>query len=61
MLKLVDKLVRNFKIDGFLPAFIIAIAVAVVLALVGWSRNDERNETSQLQQPTQTELLVALK
>ncbi len=36
MIKLVDKLVGNFKVDGFLPAFIIALVNALALAVVGW-------------------------
>lgn len=36
MIKLVDKLVGNFKVDGFLPAIIIAVVNALVLALIGW-------------------------
>ncbi len=41
MLKLVDMLVGNFKIDGFLPALIIAVAVAIALAIVGWIRGED--------------------
>ncbi|TPE45935.1 phage holin family protein [Pontibacter mangrovi] len=37
MIKLVDALVGNFKVDGFLPALIIAVATAVALAIVGWA------------------------
>jgi putative membrane protein len=36
IIKLVDKLVGNFKVDGFLPALIIAFVTALALALVGW-------------------------
>ncbi|MCJ8163557.1 phage holin family protein [Pontibacter sp. E15-1] len=36
VIKLVDVFVRNFKIDGFLPALIIAIVNALALALVGY-------------------------
>ena len=36
MIKLVDLLVKNFKIDGFLPALIIALVTALAVAAVGW-------------------------
>ncbi|GAB3814290.1 phage holin family protein [Pontibacter rugosus] len=48
MIKLVDVLVGNFKIDGFWPALVIAIATAAALAIVGWARGD--NEAYALQQ-----------
>ena len=43
MIKLVDKLVGNFKVDGFLPAIIIATVTALAVAAVGWitGRNDD--------------------
>jgi len=41
MIKLVDKLVSNFKVDGWWPALVIAIANAVALALVGWARGGD--------------------
>lgn len=41
MIKLVDKLVGNFKVDGWWPAFVIAIATAIALALVGWARGGD--------------------
>ncbi|GAB3202070.1 putative membrane protein [Pontibacter aydingkolensis] len=43
MIKLVDKLVKNFKVDGFLPALIIALVTALAIAAVGWltGRNDD--------------------
>lgn len=44
MIKIVDKLVKNFKVDGWWPAFAIAIATAIALAIVGWARGgDDRN------------------
>ncbi|AKD04733.1 phage holin family protein [Pontibacter korlensis] len=55
MIKLVDWLVGNFKVDGFLPALIIAVATAVALALVGWARGDHE-AYSMLQQDTQTKI-----
>ncbi|MBC5991682.1 phage holin family protein [Pontibacter cellulosilyticus] len=36
MIKLVDALVKNFKVDGFLPALIIAVVTALAVAAVGW-------------------------
>ncbi|WP_299760682.1 phage holin family protein [uncultured Pontibacter sp.] len=48
MIKLVDKLVSNFKVDGFLPAVIIAITTAVALYLVGLGSGD--NDDYSLQQ-----------
>ncbi|EJF09837.1 MULTISPECIES: phage holin family protein [Pontibacter] len=41
MIKLVDKLVGNFKVDGWWPAFVIAIATAIALALLGWARGGD--------------------
>jgi putative membrane protein len=60
MIKLVDKLVSNFKIDGFLPALIIAIATALAIAAVAWARggNDDY-EARQQQAPQQTAYYVA--
>lgn len=40
MIKLVDALVGNFKVDGFLPALIIALVTAVAIAIVGWASGD---------------------
>lgn len=56
MLKLVDVLVGNFKIDGFLPALLIAIAVAVALAIVSWLRGGN-DEYSMLEKQPQTEIV----
>ncbi|MHA6247904.1 phage holin family protein [Pontibacter sp. CAU 1760] len=36
VIKLVDLFVKNFKIDGFLPALLIALVTAIALALVGY-------------------------
>lgn len=50
VIKLVDMLVKKFKVDGFWPALIIAIATAVALALVGWLRGgDDGSEYTLLQ------------
>lgn len=47
MIKLVDALVGNFKVDGFLPALIIAIATAVAIAIVGWAFGDNDDYSFQ--------------
>lgn len=61
MIKLVDKLVGNFKTDGFLPALIIAVVTALAIAAVSWIRGG--NEEYAMLQPVlqQTELLLASK
>ncbi|WP_026464520.1 phage holin family protein [Adhaeribacter aquaticus] len=41
IIKIVDKLVRNFKVDGFWPALILAIALAIASTLVDRARTDE--------------------
>ncbi|WP_266205634.1 phage holin family protein [Pontibacter kalidii] len=47
MIKLVDMLVGNFKVDGFLPAIIIAVATALALYLVGMARGGEDDYSLQ--------------
>ncbi|MBF9253583.1 phage holin family protein [Pontibacter sp. 172403-2] len=60
MIKLVDALVGNFKVDGFLPALIIAVVTALALAAVGWMQGDADNdEYTRLDQPAQTEQLMS--
>ena len=49
MIKIVDKLVSNFKVDGWWPALVIAIVNAVALALVGWGRGNEEHAFLQSQ------------
>ena len=48
MIKLVDKLVRNFEVKGFWPALIIAIALAVASTLL--ERNDDEYDSAEYQQ-----------
>ena len=36
MIKIVDKLVGNFKVDGWWPALVIAIATALAVGAVGY-------------------------
>lgn len=59
MIKLVDMLVSNFKVDGFWPALVIAIVTVLAIAAVGWLRGEGDDDAySRLQQPTQTEQLM---
>ncbi|MFC6999659.1 phage holin family protein [Rufibacter roseus] len=57
VIKIADKLVRNFKIDGFWPALVIAVALAVVSYFL--DRNDEGREISRSNQPALIELTVS--
>jgi len=60
MIKLVDALINNFKVDGFWPALIIAIVTSLAIAVVGWLADDsDDNYHSGIQQPTQIEQLMA--
>ncbi|MFD2999070.1 phage holin family protein [Pontibacter toksunensis] len=61
MIKLVDMLVGNFKVDGFLPAVIIAIATAIAIAAVSWLRGGNEEYTKLDQAPEQTEIMMAAK
>lgn len=58
MIKLVDKLVRNFKVDGWWPALVIAIATSIALALLGWARGGDERAAMLDAEPT-TEQLYA--
>jgi putative membrane protein len=58
MIKLVDKLVRNFKVDGWWPALLIAIATSIALALVGWARGGDEQYTLMDKQPAIEQLYV---
>ncbi|ARS34939.1 phage holin family protein [Pontibacter actiniarum] len=59
MIKLVDLLVGNFKIDGFWPALVIAIATAIAIAVVGWIRGDsDAYALQQAPQPEKVELVA---
>lgn len=51
MIKLVDVLVGNFKIDGFWPAIVIALVTALAIGLIGWLGNSG-DDYSQLKQLT---------
>ncbi|WP_225307105.1 phage holin family protein [Adhaeribacter soli] len=46
MIKLADKLVRNFEVRGFWPAIVIAIALAAATTLVSSTFNDNDRTTS---------------
>ncbi|WP_071885504.1 phage holin family protein [Rufibacter tibetensis] len=48
IIKLVDKLIRNFEVKGFWPALVIAIALAVASTLI--ERNDEEYDSAEYQQ-----------
>ena len=61
MIKLVDKLVGNFKVDGFLPALIIAAVTALALAAVGWVRGGDEEYAMLQPAPHQTEITIAAK
>lgn len=58
MIKVVDKLVRNFKVDGWWPALVIAIATSIALALVGWARGGDDDYALLENQPTTEQLYV---
>ena len=47
VIKLVDKLVRNFEVRGFWPALIIAIALAGATTLVDSAMTDEDERIEQ--------------
>jgi putative membrane protein len=57
IIKLVDKLVRNFEVKGFWPAVIIAIALAISGTLVDRSFADEEEHEARRLSP-QTERLL---
>ena len=56
MIKLVDMLVGNFKVDGFLPALLIALATAVALYLVGVAIGEDDAEYSLKNQKEQPKI-----
>jgi putative membrane protein len=60
MIKLVDKLVGNFKVDGWWPAFVIAIATALALAALGWARGGEEEYSYLEKQPNVEQLFTQL-
>lgn len=59
MIKLVDKLVGNFKVDGFWPALIIALVTAVAIAAVSWVSGGNDVYAMLQPAPQQTELFIA--
>lgn len=61
MIKLVDKLVGNFKVDGFLPALIIALVTALAIAAVSWIRGGNEEYAMLESAPQQTEIYMAAK
>ncbi len=46
IIKLVDKLVRNFEVRGFWPALVIAVAIAIANSLFERNDVDKRNNTA---------------
>ncbi|MCC9135351.1 phage holin family protein [Pontibacter silvestris] len=60
IIKFVDWLVGNFKIDGFLPALIIAVALAVAGAIVGWLTTKDEGYIT-MEQQTKVEQLYTLR
>ncbi|PRY15678.1 putative membrane protein [Pontibacter ummariensis] len=60
MIKLVDVLVGNFKVDGFWPALVIAIATAIAVAIAGWIGGDDEESFAQLQETRQPKTEVVL-
>jgi putative membrane protein len=49
VIKIVDKLVRNFRVDGWWPAFVIAIVLAIASTLVDTSTREEYEEVTRLE------------
>ncbi|GEO03629.1 hypothetical protein AAE02nite_12930 [Adhaeribacter aerolatus] len=56
VIKIADKLTRNFEVKGFWPALIIAIALAIASTLVDRARADDEYAGEALQ-PAKTEEL----
>ncbi|MBC3539723.1 phage holin family protein [Rufibacter sediminis] len=48
IIKLVDKLLKNFEVKGFWPALVIAIALAIASTLI--ERNDDEYDSAEYQQ-----------
>lgn len=59
MIKIVDKLVGNFKVDGWWPALLIALATSIALAILGWARGDD-DDYAMLENQPKTEQLYVL-
>lgn len=60
VIKIADKLTRNFEVKGFWPALVIAIALAIASTLVDRSRADEDYDSEALL-PAKQEEVVAFK
>ncbi|MBD1396114.1 phage holin family protein [Pontibacter sp. JH31] len=58
MIKIVDKLVRNFKVDGWWPALLIALATSIALAIVGWARGGDDDYAMLNNEPKTEQLYV---
>lgn len=48
IIKLVDKLLKNFEVKGFWPALVVAIALAIASTLI--ERNDDEYDSAEYQQ-----------
>lgn len=55
IIKLVDKLVRNFEVKGFWPALVIAIALAIAGTLLDRNEAEDRSNDYNTSLPAQTE------
>lgn len=58
VIKLVDKLVRNFRVDGWWPAFVIAIVLAIASTFTDSRTRDEYDQAT-LQEKAPVEQLYA--
>jgi putative membrane protein len=58
VIKLVDKLVRNFRVEGWWPAFVIAIVLAIASTFTDSRTRDEYRD-AHLQQKAPVEQLYA--
>ncbi|MGV3588656.1 MAG: phage holin family protein [Adhaeribacter sp.] len=58
VIKIADKLTRNFEVKGFWPALIIAIALAIASTLVDRTRADEDYDGEAFLPAKQEELVV---
>ncbi|KAA5547759.1 phage holin family protein [Adhaeribacter rhizoryzae] len=60
VIKIADKLTRNFEVKGFWPALVIAIALAIASTLVDRTRADEDYDNEAFL-PARQEQLIVLK
>ncbi len=58
VIKIADKLVRNFEVKGFWPALVIAVALAVASYFLDRSNDDEQQQMSRVSQPAMQLLTV---